>query len=73
MDSLIDQILLGDAICIIKTIPDDSIDCCVTSPPYWNLRQYLFDGAVVLDPALTEEEKNHVLSELSRLGIKPRL
>jgi DNA modification methylase len=24
----------------MKLIPDNSIDCCVTSPPYWNLRDY---------------------------------
>jgi len=54
MDSLIDQILLGDAISIIKTIPDDSIDCCVTSPPYWNLRDYQASGQIGREPTMSE-------------------
>lgn len=54
MDSLIDQILLGDAISIIKTIPDDSIDCCVTSPPYWNLRDYQVSGQIGREPTMSE-------------------
>ena len=24
----------------LKKLPDNSIDCIVTSPPYWNLRDY---------------------------------
>ena len=28
----------------LKTLPDNSIDCCVTSPPYWSLRSYECDG-----------------------------
>lgn len=35
------QILLGNAIDVLKSLPDSSIDSCVTSPPYWNLRSYL--------------------------------
>ncbi len=34
------QILLGDALTVLKTIPDDTFRCCVTSPPYWGLRDY---------------------------------
>lgn len=33
-------ILVGDAIEQLKTIDSDSIDCVVTSPPYWGLRDY---------------------------------
>jgi DNA modification methylase len=33
-------ILLGDNIETLKTLPDKSVDCCVTSPPYYNLRDY---------------------------------
>lgn len=29
---------------IIKTLPDKSIDCVITSPPYWQLRDYGWDG-----------------------------
>jgi len=33
-------ILHGDALAMLKTLPDESIDCVVTSPPYWALRDY---------------------------------
>lgn len=31
---------LGDCLEVLKTLPDNSIDCCVTSPPYYALRDY---------------------------------
>lgn len=30
----------GNSLDVLKTFPDDSIDCCVTSPPYYGLRDY---------------------------------
>lgn len=33
-------ILQGDAIEQLRTLPDESVHCCVTSPPYWGLRDY---------------------------------
>lgn len=33
----------------IKLLPDNSIDCCVTSPPYWNLRDYGTEGQLGLE------------------------
>lgn len=35
-----DLILCGDVIEMLATLPDNSVDCCVTSPPYWGLRDY---------------------------------
>jgi DNA modification methylase len=35
----------GDALTILKTLPDESIQMCVTSPPYFGLRKYLADDA----------------------------
>ena len=39
-------ILQGDVIENIKRIPDNSISVIVTSPPYWNLRDYEIEGQV---------------------------
>lgn len=36
-------ILTGDAREMLATLPDESVDCCVTSPPYFGLRSYLPD------------------------------
>jgi len=33
----------------MKQIPDNSIDCCVTSPPYWGLRDYGVEGQLGLE------------------------
>ena len=30
----------GDALEVLRTLPDESVHCCVTSPPYWGLRSY---------------------------------
>jgi DNA modification methylase len=44
------MILVGDVMSMIATIPSDSIDCVVTSPPYWGLRDYGADGQLGLEP-----------------------
>lgn len=38
MDKL--QILTGDSLEILPTLAKESVQCCVTSPPYWGLRDY---------------------------------
>jgi DNA modification methylase len=38
------SILQGDCREVLKTLPDESVHCCVTSPPYWGLRSYLPNG-----------------------------
>ncbi len=35
------RILTGDVRSVLKTLPDESVDCCISSPPYWGLRSYL--------------------------------
>lgn len=37
------SIIIGDALTELRKLPADSVDCCVTSPPYWGLRSYLPD------------------------------
>jgi site-specific DNA-methyltransferase (adenine-specific) len=34
------RILEGDCRDVLRTLPDASVHCCVTSPPYWGLRDY---------------------------------
>lgn len=58
---------LGDALTALQSLPDASINCCVTSPPYFGLRSYLPDGVVLRDD-LTDDERAYVLGELDRLG-----
>jgi DNA modification methylase len=35
------RILIGDVREVLRTLPDESVDCCISSPPYWGLRSYL--------------------------------
>lgn len=30
----------GDCLAVLRALPAGSVDCCVTSPPYWGLRDY---------------------------------
>lgn len=39
----------GDCIRMLKTLPDQSIQCCVTSPPYYGLRDYKVNGQIGLE------------------------
>lgn len=42
-------IIQGDALTTLKTLPDESAQCCVTSPPYWGLRDYGVEGQLGLE------------------------
>jgi DNA modification methylase len=43
------EILVGDACEMLRTLPAESVHCCVTSPPYWGLRCYGVDGQLGLE------------------------
>lgn len=49
MDELRGKLYLGDAYKVLQTLPDESVDCCVTSPPYWGLRDYEVEGQIGLE------------------------
>lgn len=42
----IDVILQGDSLMVLKTLPSGSVHCCVTSPPYYALRDYGIEGQI---------------------------
>lgn len=43
------RLLVGDSFDLLASMPDDSIDCVVTSPPYWGLRDYGVAGQLGLE------------------------
>jgi DNA modification methylase len=43
------RIYHGDALAILRTLPAESVHCCVTSPPYWGLRDYGVSGQLGLE------------------------
>jgi DNA modification methylase len=69
---MIDKILQGDCIEGMATLPDDCIDCCITSPPYWGLRDYGVDGQLGLEktPEQYLAKLVKVFAEVKRL-LKP--
>lgn len=48
------QVLIGDCLDTLKTLPDQSVHTCVTSPPYFGLRDYGQDGQIGLEPTPDE-------------------
>lgn len=43
------EILTGDALSVLRTLPSESVQCIVTSPPYYALRDYGVDGQIGLE------------------------
>lgn len=56
----------------LKGMPDGVVQCVVTSPPYWGLRQYFFDGAVIIKDNISKDEREFLEKELNRLKVIPK-
>src|SRR5215203_4761867 len=59
----------GDSLAILRELPDASVDCCVTSPPYFGLRDYGESGQYGLEasPAEYVETMRAVFAEVRRV------
>jgi DNA modification methylase len=62
-------ILVGDALAELRKLPGGSIDCVVTSPPYYALRDYGVAGQLGLEPNVESWVANlrAVLTEVGRV------
>lgn len=54
MDDLHCAVHCGDAISVLREMPDESVNCIVTSPPYFGLRDYGHEGQIGLEPTPQE-------------------
>ena len=65
----LNKIYQGDCIEVLKTFPDNSIHCCVTSPPYYGLRDYGQDGQIGLEetPEAFVQKLVEVFREVKRV------
>lgn len=63
------SILIGDCRDVLKTLPDESVHCCVSSPPYFGLRDYDAPGQIGLEQTPDEyvSELLGVFSEVRRV------
>lgn len=63
------DILIGDALTRLRELSDESVQCCVTSPPYFGLRDYGHKGQIGLEPTPQEFVANlvKVFEEIRRV------
>ena len=61
------KIYCGDSLQVLQTLPENSVDCCVTSPPYYALRDYGADGQIGQEA--TPEEYVSRLITVCRRGL----
>lgn len=68
----LNKIYQGDALAVLKTFPDSFVDCVVTSPPYFGLRDYGIDGQIGLEQSPEEyiTKLVNIFSEVKRV-LKP--
>lgn len=61
----------GDSLDVLRSISDNSVDCCVTSPPYWQKRQYE-NGGIGLEESPQEYINSlfSIIKEVKRV-LKP--
>ena len=63
------EIRHGDVLDELRKMPDESVQCVVTSPPYWGLRDYGMTGQIGLEKSLAEyiEKMVTVFREVRRV------
>ena len=68
-----DSLLLeGDVAEVLPRLPDQCVQCVVTSPPYWGLRDYGIHGQIGLEPTLPAyvHKLTNIFAEVKRV-LKP--
>jgi len=65
----LNSIYEGTCLDVIKTFPDKSIDCVITSPPYWQLRDYGWSGQWGMEKTFQEylEHLWELMDEIRRV------
>jgi DNA modification methylase len=63
------QIIHNDALTALKQMRSNLVDCVITSPPYWALRDYKTDGQLGLEPTFTEyiDKLVEIFDEIKRV------
>ena len=63
------DIYAGQAVAVLSNLPSDSVNCVVTSPPYYWLRDYGIDGQIGLEETVEAyvQSLNGVMDEIYRV------
>ncbi|HMM78912.1 MAG TPA: site-specific DNA-methyltransferase [Pyrinomonadaceae bacterium] len=63
------EIMHGDCLDVLPTLPDEMFQCCVTSPPYWGLRDYDHPAQIGAESSPKEYVENlvQVFREVGRV------
>jgi DNA modification methylase len=63
------RVLVGDVLDKLRELPDGGVQCVITSPPYWGLRDYSYDGQMGLEatPEGYVEKMVEVFREVKRV------
>lgn len=70
-EAIVPLLLQGDSLDLLRQFPSDSIDCAITSPPYWGQRNYASGGIGLEEtPELFVESLLAIFAELKR-ALKP--
>lgn len=69
LKEVINTVICGDALSVLKNFPSESVNCVITSPPYWGLRDYgiepvIWDGV----PECEHEWGEKIISLLHKSG-----
>lgn len=68
----LNKIYCGDSLDVLKTFPNESVDMCITSPPYWGLRDYGNEKQLGNENSFNEylEKLQMIFNEVKRI-LKP--
>jgi DNA modification methylase len=63
------QVLVGDSLKLLPKLPEKLLQCCVTSPPYWGLRDYKHSAQIGSESSPVEYVSNlvKIFSEVKRI------
>src|SRR5574343_346916 len=69
---MINTVINGDSLSVLKTLKSNSVDCCISSPPYYALRDYGVEGQLGLEKTFHEylDKLIEIYAEVKRV-IKP--
>ena len=69
IEDITNKVFLGDCRTLMKEFPDDAVQACITSPPYWNCRDYKNESQMGMEVSIEGyiKELADVMDEVKRV------